>query len=365
MNAPLSFVHDIERSIAQSSGERRNEIVRRLTDLFLVNADQYSDDEIALIDDIFVRLVVTIEESARALLALRLAPYAKAPAKILTALAYDDAIDVASPVLIQSERLDEATLIECARTKSQEHLLAISRRKELDAAVTDVLVERGDPQVVLSTAKNKGAQFSDNGFAILVNRSNGDDLLAACVGGRPDLPPQLFEQLLETASQAVRRKLEAESPHARGEIQRAVDDVTAQIRARSAGQSQSQAGGQVLVDSLSQSGQLQIEKLEAFAKAGRFEETVAALARMADMPPDIVERKVKDDHAEFLVILSRAIGLSWESTQIILAFSAGKNPRSLGDIEKCEISYQRLTRPTAQKILSFHRKREKSDVIRH
>jgi uncharacterized protein (DUF2336 family) len=359
MNAPLSFIHEIEHSIALSSGGRRAEMVRRLTDLFLVNADQYSDDEIALIDDVFVRLVVTIEESARALLAIRLGPYCKAPAGILSALACDDAIDVASPVLIQAERLDEATLVACAKTKSQEHLLAISRRKTLAEQVTDVLVERGDQQVLLSTAQNSGAKFSDNGFAILADRSDGDDLLAACVGIRADLPPQIFERLLETASLTVRAKLEAESPHARNAIDRAVSEVTAQIQAHAATGSPRYAATLEPIEALGPFERYDVGQLEAFAKARRFEETVAALAFMSDMPADVVERKVKDDHGEFLVILARAIGASWETTEIILAFSAGDSPRSPGDIERCEIAYLRLNRATAQKILSFHRTRER------
>jgi uncharacterized protein (DUF2336 family) len=44
-------------------------------------------------------------------------------------------------------------LIKCARTKKQEHLLAISRRKTLPDKLADVLVECGDQQVVLSTGK--------------------------------------------------------------------------------------------------------------------------------------------------------------------------------------------------------------------
>ncbi|MGA7099650.1 MAG: DUF2336 domain-containing protein [Pseudolabrys sp.] len=55
-------------------------------------------------------------------------------------LACDDAIEVASPVLAQAEALDIGTLIECARTKNQEHLLAISRRKTLPENLTEVLV---------------------------------------------------------------------------------------------------------------------------------------------------------------------------------------------------------------------------------
>ena len=49
----------------------------------LVGSDQYSEEEIDLIDDVFVRLVATIEQSSRALLSLRLAPVPVAPPKIL------------------------------------------------------------------------------------------------------------------------------------------------------------------------------------------------------------------------------------------------------------------------------------------
>ena len=131
MNVQRAFLDEIDSAIANSSCTRRADIVRHLADLYLVNVDQYSDAEVELIDDIFVRLVVTIEETARVLLAIRLGPNAKAPPKILKALACDDAIDVASPVLIHALGLDETTLIECARTKGQEHLLSISRRKTL------------------------------------------------------------------------------------------------------------------------------------------------------------------------------------------------------------------------------------------
>ena len=69
MGAPLTLIHELESSISNSSDERRSAMLRHLTDLFLVGSDQYSDAEIDLIDDVFVRLVATIEDSSRALLA--------------------------------------------------------------------------------------------------------------------------------------------------------------------------------------------------------------------------------------------------------------------------------------------------------
>jgi uncharacterized protein (DUF2336 family) len=364
MDAPLAFIQEIDRTIAQSSSERRSTMLRRLTDFFLVNADQYSDDEIAIIDDVFVRLVETIEESSRALLAIRLAPLSKAPPKILNILASDNAIEVSSPILIQSERLDDPSLIDCAKTKSQEHLLAISLRKTLAEAVTDVLVERGDPQVVLSTAKNPGAKFSNKGFAILVKRSDGDDRLATCVGSRPDIPRQLFEQLLETASEAVRAKLEAERPAAKQDIHRVVSDVTGRIRTEATTLTPEYVAANVLVSSLNRAGQLNAAKLDVFAKANRFDEIVSALSLMSDMPIDFVERAVNDADAESLLVLCKATGLSWETTRNILMQSGRKHPRAAGEIDQCLASFQLLKQATAKQILGFRRTRGPSGTMR-
>lgn len=363
MSATLPFLREIDAAVAHSSAQRRGEIVRHVTDLFLVSAEQYSDDEIALIDDVLVRLVATIEDSARALLAIRLGPCAKAPPKILSVLACDDAIDIASPVLIQGEGLDQATLIKCARTKSQEHLLAISRRKTLTEAITDILVERGDQQVVLSTARNSGAKFSSGGFTMLVNRSKNDDLLAACVGARPDLPPQLFDRLLEIASDTVRQKLTAEHPHARREVDRAVRDAAEGIRTKVA--AHSPAATPAPDPSRNLSGKSDAEKLEIFANAGRFEAMIATLAGLTKLSPDFIERRLKEDDVEFLLVLAKAHGLSWQATKAALALIAGERPHPPDDIKQCEASFARLTPATARKIMDFYRTRERAPVKSH
>ena len=57
MDASIAFIEEINSTIVQSSSERRAGMLRHLTDFFLVNSDHYSNDEIALIDDVLVRLV--------------------------------------------------------------------------------------------------------------------------------------------------------------------------------------------------------------------------------------------------------------------------------------------------------------------
>ena len=141
-----------------------------------------------------------------------MARIAEAPPEVMRALALDDALEVAAQVLQHSEGLDDNVLVESAKTKGQGHLMAISRRKALAEAVTDVLVERGDSHVALSTAQNPGARFSDFGYSTLVQRSQGDDDLAITVWSRPEIPRQHQLQLFDQASEAVRSKLEAADP---------------------------------------------------------------------------------------------------------------------------------------------------------
>src|SRR4029077_17966144 len=92
------------------------------------------------------------------------------------------------------------------------HLMAISKRKVLSNAVTDVLVLRGDDDVVHSTVNNPGAEFSERGFTRLVHRAEGDDELATCLGLRPAIPRHLYLKLLAKASDTVRQRLAAPPP---------------------------------------------------------------------------------------------------------------------------------------------------------
>jgi uncharacterized protein (DUF2336 family) len=362
MTATRRLLNEVEDAMASGSATRRGKIVRHITDLFIVGSAQCSEQEIELFDDVLTRLALEIEVSARALLAVRLAPIGNAPPRIIRALAFDDEIDVAGPVLEQSERLDDTSLIENARKKGQEHLLAISRRRRLGESVTDVLVERGDQQVLLSTAENPGARFSATGFTRLVRRSEGDDRLAACVGARPEIPPRLFLELLAKASRSVRAKLEAAHPGARHEIGQVVAEVAGRIEAEAREGAPDYAAARTYIDRLQRRGQLDDRKLEAIAKTGRFEEIATALALMCELPLEFIERAMKQERAEMILIIAKAITLSWSTVKAILCARAGSRGISGGEISKCLASYERLKATTAQEIVRFHRLRDRTET---
>src|SRR5471030_2222184 len=157
-----SFLQEIDEAILQGSAESRARALWHATDLLI--AGRYTEDQIWMFGEVIGRLADEIEVAARARLAKRLAQTANAPINVVKMLAFDDSIDVAGPVLQYSERLDAKTLVTNIRTKSQPHLLAISKRSSIAVTVTDELVTRGNREVVNSVATNNGARFSDFGF---------------------------------------------------------------------------------------------------------------------------------------------------------------------------------------------------------
>jgi uncharacterized protein (DUF2336 family) len=201
-----TLVSDLERAIGSGSMARCVEMLTRITDLFVGSAEHLSDEAIYLFDDLMSRLVLPIDGPARSMLARRLAPLGKAPINVTRLLANDDDITVASPILACSELIDEANLLHIAQTKDQRHLRAMARRKSIPETVVNVMVERGDGEVLRILADNCGAELSEKAFAQLIDRCANDDALANSVGSRPDIPHDLFQQLLAAASELVRLK---------------------------------------------------------------------------------------------------------------------------------------------------------------
>src|SRR5262249_1059163 len=149
----------------------------------------------------------------------------------------------------------------------------------------------------------------------LVQRAEGDDRLASGVGSRPEIPLHLLFELLGKASEAVRTRLEAVHPEARGEVRRAVAEATARIRDDALGGIRGSAAALAFAEALHRAGRLDDERLRTFVQAGRFAEVAAALAVMSGLSLSFVERTMLQERADMIVVLARALDLSWSTTK--------------------------------------------------
>lgn len=346
----FKLLDDLENTLINGTLARRVELLHSITDLFMAGGVDYDREHLALFDDVYACLVQNIEVSAKAALARRLGPHPVSPPRIIHTLAFDDEIEVAEPVLTQSPRLDDAALIANARSKSQAHLLAITKRSQLSGAVTDVLVERGDIDVVTSAAANPGAEFSENGYTRLVARAEGNDRLATSLGSRPSIPRHHLLRLLVKASDEVRERLRAAHPNAREEIDDIVRQVATHAQQRSAHEDAEVAAARQLVTRLHEAGRLSETQVAEFARDNRFNETNAAISCLSNMPFVVVERMMIESRSEGVMMLSKVLDFSWPTVKTILEMRGGtQGPAS-------RMSYQQLKASTARQVLRFHNK---------
>ena len=348
-----SLLEELQTALSHGTVAHRVETLRRVTDLFVGNAVDYSDDHVRVFDDVFQCLIERIETSARALLADRLASIAAAPPKIIRTLALDEVIEVSGPVLSKSERLDEATLIEIARTRGQAHLKAISLRRVLSEALTDVLVTRGNEDVVQSTVSNPGAQLSEGSLADLVTRAERDDDLASCIGLRADLPRHHYLKLVAKASLTVRRKLEAAHPELADDVSSVVQEAAQRIRAATTTRQTEMA--RALVKSLHEDGRLSELQVATFAEQGKFDETNAGLAALAGVAVETAETMMIESRVEGVMILAKVAAMQWSSVRAIIALREKLSGGPQTDMLTLRDAYEALRSSTAQQVLRFHR----------
>jgi uncharacterized protein (DUF2336 family) len=354
----MSFLHELDVAVSQGSADSRERALWYATDLLIVG--RYTDNEIWMFGEIIGRLEQDIETATRVQLARRLARADNAPIKVIKKLAFDDSIDVAGPVLRQSERLDSRTLVANARSKSQDHLLAISQRRSIGEEVTDELVTRGNREVVRSVAKNNGARLSDFGILHMIKRSESDSILVEQLGHRKDIPRHLFQQLIAKASENAKKRLERERPEAASQIQSLVTDVTGALHSKFGPASKSYFDAKREVAKQHHNGNLKEKLIFEYAQSHRFAETTVGLALLCSLPVDVVERVLVDKNKEIALILAKALGFSWETAMALLFLGATDYRIMAHDLEAMKQEFAGLNVETSRSVLKTYQSRKQA-----
>jgi uncharacterized protein (DUF2336 family) len=357
---PNGLIHQLEDALTSKSVARRADLLRRVTDLFLVGSGNFTPDQIEIFGDVMGRLIETVELKERARLGERLAFSPDVPSNLIRKLAFDATAEVAGPVLTHSGCLEEATLIENARTMSQSHLLAIAKREQVPEGVTDVLVDRGNHQVIESLAENTGCRFSASGMATLVDKSVGDPRIMKFVWARRDVPRRELVRLFQSASEELRRELESFRPQDTRSIRAVVDLALESIQSSARESSQEFQDATSVVSALKENSELDEKTVFDFASAGAFARVVAAMARLSDLPAGTIERALLSERPEQLLIIAKAIHLSWPTVKVLIGLRQPGQALPAAELDEDFASYTRLKHGTAEMALKFYRLRASS-----
>ncbi|TFV37024.1 DUF2336 domain-containing protein [Bradyrhizobium frederickii] len=358
MTVATSLIPGLDDIVKRGDPRRRGEIARAISELYFQDSANLRPELIDLFDNLLIDLVPHAELASRADLAERFSHLNNAPPHLINQLARENEIMVAGPVLRRSPVLDDAALVEIARLKGQGHLLAMTERPTLSAAITDVLVERGDRDVVRRAAGNAGASFSPGSYSEMIKRAARDGVLTLKIGQRNDLSGENLKELLDGTLDVIRRRLSTVvNPARQVEIKRALAAI--EEAALPPGPRRDFSAAQRTVLSLHREGHLGESALLGFAKANKYEESIASLSAMSGVRLSVLERLILGDRYDPILIVGRVLNLGWPTVRalILLWYGPHRIPAD-ADIEAARANFTRLMPTTAERVVNFWRNRQ-------
>lgn len=222
-------------------------------------------------------------------------------------------------------------------SKGQGRLGAITEHKRIAAAVTDILIQRGDTTVVRKLSQNQGATFSEDGYENLATRAETDEQLAENLGVRVDMTPELLQSLMSKATETVRARLLAVvPPEGQAAIQQVLASVSGKVM-RKAAAPRDFGRAVAVIDKLQEEGRLSEVAIASFAADGKYEEMVAGLARICVAPIDLISAAL----------------LRWPTFSAILRARFAPNEMPANDLVLARADFIKLSVATARRMFRF------------
>jgi len=310
------LTHHIEhlRDIAKAKRPPDNQdLVQALGTACLAPDTTLGTTESELLADILRRLVHDVEMPVRRALAKQLADRDDAPQDLIVLLA-NDVIDVAYPVLVKSNVLEDQDLIAIISRHARQYALAITERAKISTPVGEALIATDDTEVKVSLLRNANADLHARTLDVLVDESRKIEALRAPLLSRKDLNLDTAIRMAVWVGESLQRfiadRFEISEESLRDAVSDAVleaidDDIFGET-VWSPVQSGALADdpGADLLDALSNDNTV------------RFKQTFEAMIGLAS---SWAERSLYPS-VETLAIASRAIGLNVESYTRILCY---------------------------------------------
>lgn len=341
----------------EDSSDKRRELLREITDVFMAAPDRYTSSEMQHFDVILSRVTQSVEIALRREIAEKLADVASAPRGLIRQLAHDE-ISVAEPVLRRSQALTEEDLIRVVRQRGQEHMKAITRRREVSEAVSSEIVERGDKEVLVSLVQNRGARLSAPSMEKLVENSRSMGELQAPLAGRFDLPPQLLTQMYFFVSSALKKEILRRSDMLDPSL---IDEAVDSNRQKILTTAVAEAGVEIeearrFIRERIQSNSLNESLLKELMEMRRATEFLLAFAHVAGVDTSTTQRIMQDRSWESLAIACRAAGLE-RSTFAKIVFGLQKSPEEQNKALRILDLYLKIPQEAAERVMRFWRVR--------
>ena len=360
MSAGTSRLKELIAVAEEGSSERRRDLLRDITDVFMATPDRYTSSEMQHFDVIMSRVTEQVETSLRREIAEKLADVPNAPKGLIRQLAHDE-ISVAEPVLARSEVLSEDDLVRVVRQRSQDHMKAISRRREVPEKLTSELVERGSEDVLVTLAGNHGARFDDKTMEKMVDHSRSAKALQKPMTDRMDLPPQLLTKMYFFVSSALKKEILKRSDMLDPAlIDEAVNSNRTKILKDAVRDAQSEvAEARQFISAKINANAINESLLKELIEARKSTEFLLAFSHHVGIDTSTAQSILKDKTWESIAIACRAANIE-RQTFAKIVFGLQKDQKEQNKALRILDLYSKIPPEAAERVMRFWRVRAQS-----
>lgn len=341
----------------EPSSDKRRELLREVTDLFLEKPAQYSQRETDYFGDIIGKVALEMEMTVRRTLAERISRVAEAPHGLVTQLA-NDTIEVAQPLLANSPVLRDTDLVAIAKMKGRDHLAAMAQRADVSETVADAIIERGDDGVLVRLAANPGARLSRGAMETMVARSEKSEELQAGMVSRKDLPPDLLNDMFFFVTTELKKQIVSRMENIDPKVlDAALADSQKRMTAELASAHDAYAKAELFISGKEREGKLNETLVITLLRAKQIPELIVAFARLTGLDNRTSRKVLFDRNAESLAIACKASKFDRATFSTIALLTSPPDARSLGDTYDLLSLYDQVPPETAQRVMRFWRVR--------
>ncbi len=199
---------DLNKLASERSADSRRIVLTQIADLFLDYKPASGTKLHTDFDHLMQSLCEAVSEQLRAQIAHKLAFAADGPRGLLLMLA-KDAIEVAAPILQNSNALTDEDLIDIVESKGAEHASAVAGRQTLSPTVSNAIAKTGHDSALVRILANTAANIDRQTFEIAVLRAEDNQSLQDALVSRHNTPLDLLADLIPVVERVVREQIVA------------------------------------------------------------------------------------------------------------------------------------------------------------
>ena len=343
----------------EGSSEKRRELLRQITDVFLAQPSDRSEKEAVLFDEIVAAVASDLETQVRIELSRKIADTVAPLRHTARRLAMDE-IEVARPVLERSRALTESDVLDVIDKKSQDHLMAVTKRSDIGEKVSSALVNKGEDHVVVSLLQNTAAKIDRETYGRVAERAETSPVLHAPLVRNANVPLDMLNNVYLRVENDLRReimrKFHGVSP---AELEAALEVSRTHLSAAYGALPLDYPHAKEHISELTKAGALKPAVLVQLLREERHTAFLIAFAQLVDVDFELGQRLVDTQDLDALAMLCRGAGFD-RGLFVTICIIIGNGGGGLSNAEEYGRIYELVPVAAAQRALRFWKVRAKN-----